>query len=1084
MKTKCSFFRHVILLFLGFWVAFSLYAQKQEAVSLEKNLERLLPSEKLLDRPFGRKDFEMFEHPDKVFYPEIWIDCLCGNLSKKGILADLEAISEAGFAGVQMFFGNRGDAWPGVEQIACLSPQWEEFVQYAAQESQRLGLRFTLQNCPGWAMAGGPWIKPEKAMRHIVWSSVHSLSEERQATSAHIQGGEIRLSLPKAPQADDYEWRDYQDIAVLAFPTPLGDTEGEIVPSSVEPAFPQGMTPTDDAHPHVFTIQLPEVRTVRSVEFSSVQRGNHQYSYDVDIQGKLEAVYPDGSTQILFDSKWPQSCWQDEMPFTLACRETAPAKEFRLSISNRRAFYTLFSLRLFSLAKKNSWENEAGWCLRSILHEGDLGQPKEAYISEVKDLTDDLQPDGILRTTLPSGDWTILRIGHVNTGKKNAPAPPEATGFECNKFDTEAIDTHFDGYIGRLAKGSLSGLLDGMLLDSWECETQTWTATMEEEFRRINGYELRPWIPALMGYVVQDPETTSRFLRDWRATLNDLIVNKFYKRISERGHETGLTVTYETAGGDVFPSDIMEYYKWADIPMCEFWLHPSDDFLGSLNFKPIKPTASAGRLYGKRRVAAEAFTSWSTTWDEQFSNLWEIANVNNTEGASYLIFQAYTHNPRPDELVPGTSFGDGICTPFLRAQTWWKHMHSFTDCAARTSFLLERGKPVSDVLWYLGDELDHKPDQYAPFPEGYKYDYCNPDVLLHRLKVENGLLCTPEGLSYRLLYLPQTRRMLPETLEKIVQLVDEGAIVVGGRPEGLATLSGGAASQECWNKAVKTLWDEGKVCTLPLEEALEKYHLHPDLQGGPVLWQHRKTEGADWYYVCAPKGGSFEGTLSLRAQGSVERWSPITGERLSLDSQVQGDRTEVHVSLQQAESCFLVVQHNSRNRKSEQIEQTGSIAIEGPWTFSIPSGWGLDHPIQLPSLSWIKDLNIPAEAKAFSGTSTYGTRFSLEKKESHTRYVLNLGEVGQIARIVLNGKPLPCLWIAPYEQDISSLLWKGENELTIEITNTWFNRLSYEAALPETERKTWTTRYPSPEEPLRKSGLKGPVKIDIRKQEK
>ena len=129
----------------------------------------------------------------------------------------------------------------------------------------------------------------------------------------------------------------------------------------------------------------------------------------------------------------------------------------------------------------------------------------------------------------------------------------------------------------------------------------------------------------------------------------------------------------------------------------------------------------------------------------------EIANVNTTEGASYLIFQAYTHNPRPDELVPGTSFGDGICTPFLRAQTWWKHMHSFTDCAARTSFLLERGKPVSDVLWYLGDELDHKPDQYAPFPEGYKYDYCNPDVLLHRLKVENGLLCTPEGLSYRLL---------------------------------------------------------------------------------------------------------------------------------------------------------------------------------------------------------------------------------------------------------------------------------------------------------------------------------------------
>jgi hypothetical protein len=40
---------------------------------------------------------------------------------------------------------------------------------------------------------------------------------------------------------------------------------------------------------------------------------------------------------------------------------------------------------------------------------------------------------------------------------------------------------------------------------------------------------------------------------------------------------------------------------------------------------------------------------------------------------------------------------------------------------------------VSDVLWYLGDEQDHKPSQNAPFPAGYRYDYCNPDALLTRL---------------------------------------------------------------------------------------------------------------------------------------------------------------------------------------------------------------------------------------------------------------------------------------------------------------------------------------------------------------
>lgn len=1058
-------FRGGVLLLLAWVSVFPLCAKVQQSV-LDKRLERLLPSGKILDRSFSRKDFEMFQHPDKVFYPEIWIDCLCGNLSKKGILADLEAIQEAGFSGVQMFFGNRGDAWPGVEQIPCLSPQWEDFVQYAAQEAQRLGLRFTLQNCPGWAMAGGPWITPEKAMRHMVWSRTD------------IEVGKEKVTLPKAPQADDQEGRDYRDIAVLAFPTPLGDVGGgEIVPSSVEPSLPLAMPLTDKSCPHVFTIKFDEEQTVRSVEFSSVQKGNHQYSYDVDILGKLEAVYPDGSSQVLFESKWPQSCWQDEMPFTLACRESDPAKEFRLSISNMRAPFAIHSLRLFSAARKNSWENEAGWCLRSILHPETLNQPAEAYVSEVKDISRFMKPDGTLPSSaLPSGKWTILRVGHVNTLKKNAPAPPEATGFECNKYDAEAVDAHFDGYIGRLAKGTLNGILDGMLLDSWECEAQTWTTSMEDEFLRVAGYELRPWLPALMGYVVKDPETTARFLCDWRSTLNDLVVNKFYKRMAERGHESGLTVTYETAGGDVFPSDIMEYYKWADIPMCEFWFHPTEDFLGSLNFKPIKPTVSAARLYGKRRVAAEAFTAWSTTWDEQFSNLWEVANVNTTEGASYLIFQAYTHNPRPDELIPGTSFGDGICTPFLRAQTWWKHMHSFTDCAARTSFLLERGLPVSDVLWYLGDETDHKPDQYASFPAGYKYDYCNPDVLLHRLKVKDGLLCTPEGISYRVLYLPSTRRMRPETLEKITQLVQEGAKVVAAeRPESPATLR----QAEHFPRLVGELWDEGKICTLPLEKALKEYGIEPDLQGGKVLWQHRKVEGADWYYVCAPRGCSFEGTLSLRCEGSVEKWSPITGEKTALRSEKSKGCTGVNLSLERGESCFLVVRNLSHHQRIRPSEQADSWTLGGPWTFSIPSGWGLDHPVQIPASSWLQELDIPEEAKAFSGTSTYSTRFSLKEKKPHTRYVLDLGEVGQIAQVILNGTTLPCLWTAPYRQDVSSLLRRGENELTIETTNTWFNRLSYEAALPEEARKTWTTRYPSPDEPLRPSGLKGPVRLEV-----
>lgn len=1056
-----------ILLFLS-TVVTSVSAQgAQHEIARE-----FLPSGKVLDRPFCETDKTLFAHPQQVFYPEIWVECLCGNLSKEGIHADLEAIHDAGFAGVQFFFGNRGGAWPGVKQITSLTSEWEEFVTYAAQEARRLGLRFTLQNCPGWAMAGGPWMTPEKAMRHLVWSK----------TLAHA-GQDVTLPLP---EGTDEEWRDYHDVMVLAFPTPQGEVVGEI-PYTIEPGPINGLAITTADKPHVFHLTTESDEPIRTVEFTGVQYANHWFCYEPGIHSKLEALYPDGSTQILFDTDWPQSSWQDYRPLTLACQEVRPTRNYRLTMTNTHANAGITSFRIFAHARKNGWESEAGWCLRSILRNNDkVRQDPKSWVSEVKDLTADMDATGHLKATLPEGDWTIVRIGHVNTGKKNAPAPPEATGFECNKLATVGADTHFAGYVGKLADGQLHGLMDGMLLDSWECETQTWTSDMEKEFARVAGYDIRPWMPALMGYVVKDPETTTRFLRDWRATINDLVVNKFYGRMAELGHRKGLSVTFETAGGDVFPSDIMEYFKYADIPMCEFWVHEPEVFVGTLNFKPIKPTASAGRLYGKPRIAAEAFTSFQQTWDEQLSTLKEVANKNCVEGASYLIYQAYTHNPSPDRLVPGSSFGDGIGTPFLRAQTWWRHMHDFNDCTARTSFMLERGKPVSDVLWYLGDEIDHKPDQEAPFPAGYKYDYCNPDVLLHRLEVKNGCIVTPEGISYRLLWLPESHRFLPETLEKMVEMVKAGATLVGNIPEGMATLKDAKTSQRRFDKAVDTLWGnqqekgvrnvgKGKVLSgMPLDEALKRLEITPDLKAEELMWSHRQVEGADWYFVCAPKGGNFEGDVFLRAQGSVEIWNPVNGKIEQIPSEIIDGRTRIHLSLARTESRFIVV----RNVKAK-VATTKGVETRNPltahWTLSIPKGWGMDSQVELSELKPLQELPISEEAKAYSGTMTYRTTFNMGKINKKECYQLDLGRVEQIAQITLNGKQLPSIWTYPYKVDVTGLLKKGENTLQIEVTNTWFNRLVYDANRPEADRKTWTTNYPPHDSPLRDSGLIGPV---------
>jgi hypothetical protein len=253
---------------------------------------------------------------------------------------------------------------------------------------------------------------------------------------------------------------------------------------------------------------------------------------------------------------------------------------------------------------------------------------------------------------------------------------------------------------------------------------------------------------------------------------------------------------------------------------------------------------------------------------------------------------------------------------------------------------------VSDVLWYLGDELDHKPGQDAPFPAGYRYDYCNPDALLTRLSVRDGMIITPEGLQYRVLWLPDCPRMLPETLEKMVALVKQGAVLAGEPPRGLATLSGGQVAKRRFAKAVEMLWGtegpavrrvgKGSVISgVSVGDALKKLGIKPDVEGGGVAWTHRQTDGAEWYFVAAPERDGFRGTLRFRAAGEVELWNPVTGAVVPAGLvRREGGTSLVALDLPPSGSVFVVFR-NAGGEKAKSIvrlERDGMIEadLHGP----------------------------------------------------------------------------------------------------------------------------------------------------------
>lgn len=81
----------------------------------------VVPSVKELSSPFENADANKFKSPPKVFYPETWFHYIGGNVSIKGITADLEAIADAGFSGIHCFTDSSAGPLAGVApQIAAL----------------------------------------------------------------------------------------------------------------------------------------------------------------------------------------------------------------------------------------------------------------------------------------------------------------------------------------------------------------------------------------------------------------------------------------------------------------------------------------------------------------------------------------------------------------------------------------------------------------------------------------------------------------------------------------------------------------------------------------------------------------------------------------------------------------------------------------------------------------------------------------------------------------------------------------------------------------------------------------------------
>jgi len=558
----------------------------------------------------------------------------------------------------------------------------------------------------------------------------------------------------------------------------------------------------------------------------------------------------------------------------------------------------------------------------------------------IVDLSPRMEKDGRLVWDVPLGKWTIVRFGHTSTGVENAPSPASGRGLECDKLSQEGIEANFDGMMRKLIAdaGPAAGkALVATHVDSWENGAQNWTARMRDEFQTRRGYDLLLFLPTMTGRVVASLETSERFLWDLRQTISDLVVENYAGHLQTLAHQHGLRLSIEAYGG---PCDDIPYAGRADEPMCEFWI-------GGGGFPTCKGMASAAHIYGKPIVGAEAFTADDREkWLEHPATIKTLGDRAFCDGVNRFVFHRYAMQPWADRR-PGMTMGPwGL--HYERTQTWWEWATAWHDYLARCQYLLRQGLFVADVC-YLQPEAAPL-DFPAHNRKGYDYDNCSAEAVLARMTVREGRLMLPDGMTYRLMVLPEGDAMTPRLLRKVKELVQAGATVLGPCPQRSPSLTDYPACDREVRRLADELWGDcdGKsvkehhfgqgrvVWGVAPEELLAQEGVRPDFTSRARLsYLHRAIGDTDIYFVANPHPYDLRANCAFRVNGKrPELWWPDSGriECAPVFSELDGC-TSISLPLESGGSVFVVFR-----KSAEPVDPVVAVTRDGKpmWSASEP----------------------------------------------------------------------------------------------------------------------------------------------------
>lgn len=959
----------------------------------------------------------------------------------ESITADLEAFRHQGVGSV-VFYDQVHGKGDGASDV--FSPAWWDELTFSAREARRLGLSFEVNIGNGY-VAGGKWITPDKSMQTLA------------CTEMVVDGGrDLSVVLP-LPEKMPGGWHHDEAVVAVRYDESLlaqvpmeqlsFDSDRPFTARSITyevSARGKARTSSMQVPPSHFTLH-PEQPAVDTSEFFGCGFTK------LPPVGELQASDDGVVYRKVCDLRPRYRNFGGVKRQTVAFAPVS-ARHFRIVVSDATTKISVATLS--ARAAVDAWQQKA-----SLISEFMDNAPSPPYspgdlvdFTQAIDLTSHLAADGTLTWPhSPRGKWLVLRFLSISNGGHTKHGRAEALGLECDKLSVEGARQQWRSYVKPVIDSirAHGGALDGICMDSHEAGPQNWTVGFAGEFARLRGYDMMRMLPVMAGFVVDSPEASEAFLSDLRHTINELVADRYFGEFNRLCRSERLPLTAQAIGGALcMAGDAISVKRFIDKPQGEFWAYQTEG-----NYD-IKDCASAAHLYGKHVASGEAFTD--ATFKHSLADIKHLYDYALAFGINEFVVCAVAYQPwvRQGSEPPYINTANGRQYVLHRLNTLWPMSRPFWDYQARGAWLMRQGKPVADVCIYLGDEIPMRTlaHRLPPLPQGYDFDACTTDALLHRLKAEGGRLTLPDGVGYGMLVLPPDGQLPAAARQQVEAFRRQGVPVYDPQTD-----------------------------SRTLATALREAGLPADIETGAphhIYFAHRRTTTADIYFVDNHGDEAIDDTVAFNTSATVaERWDAVTGERWPLDIARAGERTATRLHIGPREAYFYVFHHGeglattSANRAATPPKGQ-AITLSTPWDVTFNPLMG--GPTGVQRMDTLADWTKHADPRIrhYSGTAIYRNTFRMKKSDLKQSCRLCLSLLNAAAEVYVNGHAAGIVWCAPYELDITPYIRKGKNDIEIHVANCLWNRFVGDAQQSEGERILCPTHpLAQPDDALVPSGM-------------